>query len=70
MVDLINVSCELTTNFISNIISGFAPLQVIFFDSSDPRYSGNYYLWEFGDGDSSLALLVTSHNYTSPGVIV
>ncbi len=67
MVDLIRVSCELAVDFTASTISGIAPLWVTFFDISDPPYAGNYYFWDFGDGDTSLDLQVTAHQYTTPG---
>ncbi|MEA2030510.1 MAG: PKD domain-containing protein [candidate division Zixibacteria bacterium] len=67
MTDLINASCEIVAGFTANVTTGQPPLQVIFYDRSDPNYCGNYYLWDFGDGTTSNDLQITSHWYEDYG---
>ena len=47
--------------------TGQPPLYVTFYDRSVPNYSGNYYLWDFGDGTTSYSLMNAIHCYEDYG---
>jgi len=59
----ITISSELTAGFTASIFNGCAPLQVDFTNSSTNAIT---YLWEFGDGSTSV-LENPTHIYTNPG---
>jgi PKD repeat protein/N-acetylmuramoyl-L-alanine amidase len=67
MVGLIEVICGILVDFTASPTSGVAPFRVTFLENSDPVGWGNYYLWDFGDGDTSLEWQSTSHWYDTPG---
>lgn len=63
LVSNITVHPPVTSNFMANTLSGCNPLEVAFTDLS--QNAGNY-LWDFGDGSSSV-LSSTEHIFSNSG---
>jgi hypothetical protein len=68
MVDLIHVSCDIVADFITyDNPSGTVPLHINFQDNSNPPFTADGYLWDFGDGFTSDEMYMAFHTYNTPG---